>query len=46
LGEALNEFVAAGGNQLAGAMARTLALTGMRLGEVLHLRCKEIDRNG
>lgn len=46
LGEALNAFVATGGNQLAGAMARVLALTGMRLGEVLYLRRKEIDRNG
>jgi integrase len=45
LGKALNEFVAAGGNPLADAMVRVLALTGMRLGEVQGLRCAEIDRN-
>jgi integrase len=46
LGEALNEFLATGGSPLAEAMVRLLALTGMRLGEVLHLRCAEIDRRG
>ena len=46
LGEALDEFVTRGGNPLADAMVRVLALTGMRLGEVLNLRCKEIDRRG
>jgi integrase len=46
LGKALNEFVAIGGSPLADAMVRVLALTGMRLGEVLHLRCAEIDRRG
>jgi hypothetical protein len=35
LGEALDESVASGGNPLAAAMVRVLALTGMRLGEVL-----------
>jgi integrase len=46
LGEALNEFVITGGSPLADAMVRVLALTGMRLGEVLKLRCTEIDRRG
>jgi integrase len=46
LGEALNDFLATGGNPLAEAMVRVLALTGMRLGEVLHLRHAEIDRRG
>jgi integrase len=46
LGKALNEFVAIGGSPLADAMVRVLALTGMRLGEVLNLRCMEIDRRG
>ena len=35
-----------GGSPLAAAMVRLLALTGMRLGEVLSLRCSEIDRSG
>jgi integrase len=46
LGDALNDFLATGGNPLAEAMVRVLALTGMRLGEVLHLRRGEIDRRG
>jgi integrase len=46
LGEALTDFVFAGGSPLAEAMVRVLALTGMRLGEVLNLRCGEIDRSG
>jgi len=46
LGQALGEFVAAGGNPAAAVMIRLLALTGMRLGEVLNLRCVEIDRRG
>ena len=46
LGIALTDFLATGGNPLAVAMVRLLALTGMRLGEVLHLRYAEIDRRG
>ena len=46
LGEALDDFMAEGGSPLAAAMVRVLALTGMRLGEVLSLRQSEIDRLG
>jgi integrase len=46
LGEAIDDFLSTGGSPLAAAMVRLLALTGMRLGEVLSLRCSEIDRSG
>jgi integrase len=46
LGEALDDFLAEGGSPIAAAMVRVLALTGMRLGEVLSLRRSEIDRSG
>jgi integrase len=46
LGEALDDFQVQDGSPLAVAMVRVLALTGMRLGEVLSLRRSEIDRSG
>jgi integrase len=46
LGEALTDFVSGGGSPTAAAMVSVLALTGVRLGEVLSLRCSEVDRPG
>jgi integrase len=46
LGDALTAFEREGGNPMAAAQIRLLALTGCRLGEVVGLRQAEIDRRG
>ena len=46
LGDALAAFERDGGNPMAAAQVRLLALTGCRLGEIIGLRQAEIDRRG
>ena len=46
LGKALATFERNGGNPMAAAQVRLLALTGCRLGEIVGLRQQEIDRPG